>query len=318
MKRLLISSLCLALASPLAMAQDMDHMHHHGEAATTDKPAKHDEHAGHQAAQKSDEHAHHQVMPKTDEHAGHDMSTMSSALPPNDHVPPPAPATELAPMSPEHMADMMQMHDLATRGMLLFDRLERTRSTRGDYATSWEAQGWYGGDIDRVWLRTEGERSAEGTHDARVDVLWSHAFSTFWDVQGGVRHDFGQGPSRDWLAVGVQGLAPYWFETQATFYAGDGGRTALRLEASYDLRFTQRLILAPELEANFYGKDDPLRGVRSGLSDVEAGLRLRYEFSRRFAPYVGVNWTRRFADATTRGGEPAHETTWLLGLRMWF
>ena len=117
----------------------------------------------------------------------------------------------------------------------------------------------------------------------------------------------------------MQGLAPYWFETQATFYAGEQGRTALRLEASYELLFTQRLILEPKLELNLYGKDDPQRGVSSGLSDVEAGLRLRYEFSRKFAPYVGVNWTRRYGDAQAPGAPVFHarETTWVAGVRWW-
>lgn len=309
MKRALVSAMALLLAAPaMSLAQETDHAHHHMAAPEPAKPAQ------------DDAHTHHHPAKPANPHTGHVMPPAAAAqsLPPNEHVPPPAPATTLPPMSPEHMADMMQMHDLATRGMWLFDRLERTRSTRGDYATAWEAQGWYGGDVNRLWLRTEGERGSEGTHDARVELLWSHAFSTFWDVQSGVRHDFGQGPSRDWLAVGVQGLAPYWFETQATFYVGQGGRTALRLEASYDLRFTQRLILAPEVEANFYGKDDPMRGVRSGLSDMEAGLRLRYEFSRRFAPYVGVNWSRQFAGVLARHGAPANETTWVAGVRMWF
>jgi len=247
-----------------------------------------------------------------DEHAGH---AMPATLPPNDHVPPPPPQIQPASMPPEHMADMMQMDDLARRGMWLFDRLERTRGIGGDYATAWEAEGWWGSDTNRVWLRTEGERSAAGTQDARAEVLWGHAFSTFWDWQLGVRHDFGHGPDRQWLAFGVQGLAPYWFETQATFYAGPQGRTALRLQTSYDLRFTQRLILAPELELNLYGKDDPLRGIRAGLSEAEAGLRLRYEFSRRFAPYIGVKHARRFGEATSF---PRRETTWLAGVWLWF
>jgi copper resistance protein B len=258
------------------------------------------------------------AMPGMQHEGGDRAPAAQTALPPNDHVPPPAPQTSLPAMSPEHMAEMMQMHDQATRGMLLVDRLERSRSIRGDFNTAWELAGWWGSDIDRLWLRSEGERGAAGTHDGRIDALWGHAWSTFWDTQLGVRHDFGQGPGRQWLAAGVQGLAPYWFETQATFYAGPRGRTALRLEASYDLRFTQRLILAPRLELNLYGKDDPQRNVRAGLSDLEAGLRLRYEFSRRLAPYVGVSWTRRYANGHGPGGEPSRDTAWLAGLRFWF
>lgn len=299
-----------------AYAQDGSEAHAHHAAA-------HQHHDSQTPPSTAATHAHDEqgTSPAPSGH-GHDTHAMddtsnANALPPNDHVPPAAPATTLPPMSTAHMADMMQMHDLARRGMVLVDRLERTRTTAGDYATAWEAQGWYGSDTRRIWLRTEGERDARGTQDARLELLGSAAIATFWDIQAGVRHDAGQGPDRQWLAVGVQGLAPYWFETQATFYVGSQGRTALRLEASYDLRFTQRLILAPELEANLYGKDDPARGVRAGLSDVEAGLRLRYEFSRRFAPYVGVGWTRRFADASSRHGEPSSETRWMVGVRMW-
>lgn len=254
------------------------------------------------------------------QHAGHAMPAPAArAGTSNDHVPPPPPQYELPPMSPAHMADMMQMYDKALRGMWLFDRLERRRGTGGDGSTAWSAEGWWGGDVDRLWLKTEGERSGDGTHDARAELLWGHAASTFWDWQLGVRHDFGQGPSRQWVAAGVQGLAPYWFELAATLYAGPQGRTAARFEASYELRFTQRLILSPELELNLYGKDDPRRGIRAGLSEAEAGLRLRYEFSRRFAPYIGIEQTRRFGRFDdVRRHEPARETAWVAGLRFWF
>lgn len=257
------------------------------------------------------------------QHAGHDMATMQdpSARPANDHVAPPPPQNAPHDMSPSQMKDMMQMDDNESIGMLLVDRLERSRSTSGDYATNWEAEGWYGNPIDRLWLKTEGERGSEGTQDARVDALWSHAWTRFWDGQLGVRQDFGQGPNRTWLAMGVEGLAPYWFETQATFYVGEQGRTALRVETSYDMRFTQKLILTPKLELNLYGKDDPQRGIASGLSEAEAGLRLRYEISRRFAPYIGVDWTRRFGDIQSEAGVPpvhANETTWVAGVRLWF
>ncbi len=258
-----------------------------------------------------------------DPHADHGTASQPVAedtRPPNDHVPPPPPQATMHAMTPAEMTESMEMNPSPPLGMLLFDRLERSRSTNGDYATSWEAEGWWGNGIDRLWLKTEGERDSEGTQDARVDVLWSHAWTRFWDWQLGVRQDVGQGPNRQWAALGVQGLAPYWFETQATFYVGEQGRTAARFEASYDLRFTQRLILSPKLELNVYGKDDPQRGISSGLSDVEAGLRMRYEFSRKFAPYIGINWTRRFGtqDDATAASLRARETSWLAGVRIWF
>jgi len=296
-------SLCIAAflsASPLAaLAQSMDMQNMPG----MSMPSSHEQHDSPPA--------------QDDAHAGHDTA---ATLPPNDHVPPPPPQTVPHVMSPAQMNAMMQMDDNESLGMLLLDRFERSRSTAGDYATSWEAEGWYGNAIDRVWLKTEGERGYGGTQDARLEALWSHAWSSFWDGQLGVRHDFGQGPNRQWLAMGVEGLAPYWFETQATFYVGEQGRTALRLETSYDLRFTQKLILAPKLELNLYGKDDPQRGISSGLSEAQAGLRLRYEFSRKFAPYVGVDWVRRFGRLDAVPAMPpmhAQETMWLLGVRMW-
>jgi copper resistance protein B len=257
-------------------------------------------------------------------HQHHDAppaAASSSALPPNDHIPPPPPQRAMHAMAQHAMDDAMDMHDTGTRGMLLIDRLERTRSTGGDYATAWEGEGWWGSDIDRLWIRSEGERQRGTTQDARIDLLWGHAWTTYWDGQLGIRQDFGSGPRRQWLAVGVQGLAPYWFETQATFYAGEQGRTALRLESSYDVLFTQRLILTPKVELNLYSRNDPQRAIRAGLSEAEAGLRLRYEFSRRFAPYIGVSWAyRRVANAPSNVlfDTAAHETTWIAGIRFWF
>jgi copper resistance protein B len=244
------------------------------------------------------------------------------AKPPNDHVPPAPPRRVPSPMSPAHMAGAMQMDDHAMHGMLLFDRLERRLDPHGDNATAWSAQAWLGGDIDRLWLDSEGERGRDGTRDAYVEALWGHAVAAFWDTRLGVRHDVGRGPAREWLAFGVEGLAPYWFEVNATLYAGPQGRTAARVGMDYDLLFTQRLILRPSLELNAYGKDDPRRGMRAGLADAELGLRLRYEFSRRFAPYLGVSWTRRPGGdgrlPPWRRPEPEHEFAWLAGLRFWF
>jgi copper resistance protein B len=247
--------------------------------------------------------------------AGHAMPMRA----PNDHVPPPAPLHPLSAMSSGQMIDTMQMNDQATRAMWTFDRLEYRDASRGDNGTAWNAEGWWGDDLNKLWLKTEGEHDRDGTRDASTDLLWSHATSTFWDWQLGARHDFGQGPSREWAAVGMQGLSPYWFELEATFYAGSQGRTAARLEADYDLVFTQRLILSPNLELNFYGKDDPQRDIRSGLAEAEAGLRLRYEFSRRFAPYVGIDWMRHFGHFDNPSfNPPTRDTTFVAGVRFWF
>jgi copper resistance protein B len=242
----------------------------------------------------------------------------SSDKPPNDHVSPAAPSHLPSPMSPAQMTRMMQMDDQATRAMWLVDRLERTRDDDGRFATAWETDAWWGNDIDKLWLRSEGETNAQGTRDARAELLWDHAFSTFWDWRLGARDDFGAGPSRQWLAFGVQGLAPYWFDLGATFYVGQQGRAAARLEASYDLRVSRHLLLTPNLELNIYDRRDPLREVRAGLSDAQLGLRLRYEISRRFAPYVGVNWNFQREREMSQHPPPTLERTWLLGLRFWF
>lgn len=214
----------------------------------------------------------------------------------------------------------IDMRGPTTFGKLMVDRLEVFDGRDGN-GGQWEAQAWYGNDTDKIWLRSEGEHAAGSTRDADVEALWNHAVTAFWDTQLGLRHDFGAGPSRTWAAFGIQGLAPYWLDVEATAYVGASGRTAARVRISYDLLFTQRLVLEPEFEANFYGRDDPARGIGSGLSDARLGLRLRYEIRRRFAPYVGVAWLHRFA-TTARyaraAGSGATDRQWVLGLRMWF
>jgi len=180
-------------------------------------------------------------------------------------------------MSPEKMADVMQMHDDATLAMFKLDEFEHAV---GSGAAVWQAEAWYGGDFDKLWLRSEGKHAHARTEGARIEAFWDHAFASFWDWQLGARHDFGAGPTRDWAALGVQGLAPYWFALEATAYAGEQGRTAARLRVQYELLLTQRLVLQPELEVNLYGQRDTRRATGSGLSDADFGLRLRYELRR--------------------------------------
>ena len=214
----------------------------------------------------------------------------------------------------------MDMADSASIGMLLVDQLEAFHGRDGS-GQAWELLGWYGGDANKLWLRSEGERSAGRLEDGDVEALWSHAVAPYWDSTLGVRHDIGEGPSRDWLAAGVQGLAPYWFDVEATFYLGTSGRSAARVRASYDVLFTQRLILQPEWEANLYGRRDPARGLGRGLTDVQLGLRLRYEVRREFAPYVGVQFVRRLgntADLARAAGRPVFDRQFVAGLRFWF
>jgi copper resistance protein B len=214
----------------------------------------------------------------------------------------------------------LHMHGGAPAGMLLIDQLEAFHG-RDANGQSWEIQGWYGNDSDKLWLRSEGERSRGKLEDGNVEALWNRNVATFWSTQLGVRHDFGEGPARSWAAFGVQGLAPYWFELEATGYAGAGGRTAARLRAEYELLFTQRLILQPEAEINLYGKNDPQRRIGRGISDVQFGLRLRYEIRRQLAPYVGVNWLRRVgtsADYARQDRQPVLDRQIVAGVRIWF
>ncbi len=205
-------------------------------------------------------------------------------------------------------------------GTLRVDRLEAVRAGGNTIAT-YDLQAGYGGDFDRALLKAEGDIDDGKVDEASAELLWGHAVAAFWNTQLGLRYDSGEGPNRSWLAFGVQGLAPYWFEVDATAYVGEEGRTALNLGAEYELLFTQKLVLQPRIEADFYGKNDVERGTGSGLSELAAGLRLRYEIRREFAPYVGVEWAGKFggsADHARDAGLDTKETRAVAGVRFWF
>lgn len=211
-------------------------------------------------------------------------------------------------------------HDNTTQSFVLFNRLEAFDADDGN-GFEWEGQAWIGTDLNKLWLRSEGEQVDGHTEAADLEVLYGRAFAPWWDFVAGVRHDFEPGASQDFVAFGVVGLAPYKFELEATGYLGESGQTAARLEAEYETLFTNRLILQPLVELNFYGKDDAQRGIGSGLSSAEAGLRLRYEIARRFAPYVGVvrEWTfGDTADFRRDEGDPVNDTRVVAGIRVWF
>jgi len=205
-------------------------------------------------------------------------------------------------------------------GSLLVDRLEAVNTADGN-STAYDLQAWFGRDYDRAVVKAEGHYESGVFAETSTELLWSHAVSAYWNRELGLRYDGGQDPSRTWLAFGFQGLAPYWFEIDATAYVGEGGRTALGLEAEYETLFTQKLILQTRVEASLYGQDDVARNIGSGLADLSAGLRLRYEIRRQFAPYVGVEWAGKFggtADYATAAGKAASETKAVAGLRFWF
>ena len=212
------------------------------------------------------------------------------------------------------------VHDNTIQYYVLVDRLEAFDADAGT-GLEWEAQSWIGTDLNKLWLRSEGERAGGHTEAADLEVLYGRAFAPWWDLIAGVRHDFKPGESQDFLAIGVMGLAPYKFEVEATAYLGERGQTAARFELEYETLLTNRLILQPQVEVNLYGKNDPRRGIGSGLSTAEAGLRLRYEFTRQFAPYVGIVHERAFgrtADFRRDEGEDADDTRLVAGVRIWF
>lgn len=211
-------------------------------------------------------------------------------------------------------------HDRSIHSYVLFDQFE-WQTTGESKTVIWDSRGWIGGDVNRLWLRTEGESEWSRVHEAEAHVLYGRAFSRWWDFVAGLRQDVRPGPAQTWAAVGVQGLAPYFFEVEATAYVGASGRTQARIEAEYELLITNRLILQPRGEFNLFGKSDPRRGVGSGLSTVESGLRLRYEFRREFAPYVGIAWNQQFggtADFSRASGQETRSTRFTAGVRFWF
>jgi len=210
--------------------------------------------------------------------------------------------------------------DQSSFASLLVDRLEAVQ-IRDQTHAAYEFQFRYGRDYDRLVLKAEGEVSDGRSEEARTELLWGHAVAAYWDTQLGVRYDSGVGPNRGWLAFGVQGLAPYWFEIDATAYVGDEGRSALRLSAEYELLLTQKLVLQPRVEANVYGQRDAERALGAGLADLAVGVRLRYEIRREFAPYVGVEWAGKYgatADYARAAGADTRESRVIAGLRFWY
>ena len=213
------------------------------------------------------------------------------------------------------------MMDNAPAWQVLFDKFGVSRNRDGQNALQWDGRYWYGTATDRLLLKSEGERESGGGSQGKVEAFWSHAVSPFWDLQLGARRDIGTGPKRNWAAIGIEGVLPYNIELETTAYVGASGRTALALKAEYDLLLTQRLIFTPELEASLYGKSDPARGVGSGLSSGSLSLRLRYEVTREFAPYIGVSFDRKFGQTAryaSDAGDSRSQTALIAGVRFWF
>jgi copper resistance protein B len=274
------------------------------------------------------------TMP-ADPHAGHDMAAMDNMAPaasgtdlPAGNAPPPPVRHDRsadifygAPAMAEAEARMMGSHGGATYRQLSFN-LAEYQPGRGHDAYRWDGEAWLGGDRDRLVVKSEGEgRTHERLDDAEVQALYSRAIDPYWNVQAGVRQAFRPGPDRPYAVLGIEGLAPYWFEVEGSLFLSGKGDLLARAEAWYDQRITQRLVLQPRAELNFAAQDVPENRIGAGLSDAEIGLRLRYEIRREFAPYIGVAWERRFG-ATARlnraAGEGAGGIRFVSGIRFWF
>jgi copper resistance protein B len=203
---------------------------------------------------------------------------------------------------------------------LRIDELE-WRQADGDDIFAWKAHAWVGRASDKLAIRTEGEQRGGATEHGELQVLWSHTITRWWSLVTGARMDFQPTPSRTWAAIGVAGIAPYRFDIEATGFVADGGDSAARVEATYEFLITQRLIVEPRLELEWFGQDEPARGLASGLARSEAGLRLRYEIRREVAPYVGIVQERRIGGSSdlvrAAGGDPT-DTRFVAGLWLRF
>ena len=265
--------------------------------------------------------------PDADPHAEHAIQA-AEAEEEIGITPAPAPATDHAAdaiFDPKMMAEarnaLRQEHGGLSNSMILFN-LAEYQARKGADGYRWEGQGWYGGDINRLVFKVEGEGSFGGaTEQAEFELLYGRAISPYFNLEAGVRYDAKPGPSRGYAVFGIEGIAPYWFDVDARLFLSDKGDLLARFEGSYDERITQKLILQPRAELNFAAQDVPENDVGSGLSELELGLRLRYEIKREFAPYVGVEWVKKFGD-TARfsriAAEDADVVNFVGGIRFWF
>ena len=217
--------------------------------------------------------------------------------------------------------EMRQTHGDIRAYRIFLDRIEaRLRDGRDGYLV--EGQAWYGGDIDKIWFKSEAEGAwGERPEEAELQALWSHAVDPWFDLQTGVRYDARSGPDRGHLVLGLQGLAPYWWEVDGALFLSNKGEVTGRAEAEYDLRITQKLIFQPRIEVDLSLQDIPELGIGAGVTEAAFGVRLRYEVTKLFAPYVGVEFERAFgetADFRRAEGEDAGGLNLIAGVRVWF
>jgi copper resistance protein B len=205
---------------------------------------------------------------------------------------------------------------------LLFDQLEE-RTNGPDDEFRWDGEGGVGTDMNKLWFKSEGFVEHGRMTDGDQEALYDRPipYLRYFDFQAGVRYDLDSDPGRTWGAIGIEGLAPYFFEFAPTFYFSNRGFFAGRVEGSYDILITNRLIAQPQFELNFYSKSNPSRGIGSGLSELDTGLRIRYEFSRKFAPYIGFAYTGNYGQTATfarEGGGNSEDPRFIFGVRLWY
>jgi copper resistance protein B len=323
----------LALATP-AVAQPMDHAKMPGMKMPAPAPAG--PHAGHampEPAPEPDPHAGHAMPPGAApmDHAGMPGMTtpgqpLLSELDVPKTPPPPAPGDHAADrvFPPAAMAaarDQLRREHGAMPLSKVMVSLAEHQARNGADGYRWEGQAWFGGDIDRFVLKTEGEGTrGHGVESAEVQALYSRAVGVYTDVQAGVRQDF-EPRGRTYATIGFETLLPYWFDVEGAAFLSTRGELLGRLEGSYDLRLTNRLILQPRAELNFAAQDTRATRTGSGLSNAELGLRLRYEIRREFAPYIGVSWDRKVgktADYVRARGEGVVDRSVVFGVRAFF
>ena len=224
-----------------------------------------------------------------------------------------------------HMAGWEDTDEIVF-GKLIADQLEYRSNNSGNNSLRWDVQGWRGTDYHKLWMKFEGDQEQSTKVGAlELQTLYSHAVSAFWDIQAGIRFDQSYGAvasdQRIFAVVGFQGLAPYWFDLEPALFISDKGDVSARITGTYDLLFTQRLILQPRLEINAAFSDVPDAGVGKGINDIQLGMRLRYEMTRKFAPYIGVAQQKTLgttANLVRTAGDAANNVSLIAGLRWWF
>ena len=221
-------------------------------------------------------------------------------------------------LSSSAIAGGMEDDPIVTKVMI--DQLE-TRITNGDDPLVLEAQAWIGKDLNKFVVKAGVEQVKNVTEELELQALYSKAVAPFWDFQVGIRQDQKPTPVRNWVALGFQGLAPNWFEVDTALFIGESSQVGLRFSAEYEWMFTQRWVLSPEFEINIHAKDDEATGTGAGISDTQLGLRLRYEIKREFAPYIGINWNKKYGNTATyakNDGAKTDDSQIVIGIRAWF